>query len=256
MKNKDHLWRSFFAVGLMAIAIQQFPWHDFRPVILPPGYPAWLIPRFIWVCILSAVLIIASATILVNIKARATALVTGTLLLLLFILFQISSQPTLSHLYVWSNPLKELTLSGGAFLVAGSLAKDKNQLAVTGFLEKLIPLGKYFFAITMIVFGITHFVYTDFAAMLVPNWIPWHLFWTYLAGAGLIAGGIGIVLNIKRSLAATLLGIIIFIWLIVLHIPRAIADPFSGQGNEWTSVFEALAFSGIAFLIGRKKVRG
>jgi hypothetical protein len=41
----------------------------------------------------------------------------------------------------------------------------------------------------------------------------------------------------------------IFLWFIMLHIPRAIADPHSGNGNEWTSVFEALAFSGIAFLM-------
>ena len=34
----------------------------------------------------------------------------------------------------------------------------------------------------------------------------------------------------------------------MLHIPRAIADPHSGLGNEWTSVCETLAFSGIAFM--------
>ncbi|WP_299356191.1 hypothetical protein [Mucilaginibacter sp.] len=70
-----------------------------------------------------------------------------------------------------------------------------------------------------------------------------------MAGVALIAGAAGIILNIKRQLAANLLGAIIFIWLITLHIPRAIADPVSGNGNEIVSVFEALAFSGIAFLI-------
>jgi len=38
----------------------------------------------------------------------------------------------------------------------------------------------------------------------------------------------------------------LFLWVIVLHIPRAIANPYVGNGNELTSVFEALAFSGIA----------
>ena len=65
----------------------------------------------------------------------------------------------------------------------------------------------------------------------------------------LIAAGLGIIVNIKRRLAAILSGAMIFIWFVILHIPRAIADPHSGKGNEWTSVFEALAFSGIAFLI-------
>jgi hypothetical protein len=37
----------------------------------------------------------------------------------------------------------------------------------------------------------------------------------------------------------------------VLHIPRAIADPHSGHGDEWSGVFEALAFSGIAFILSQ-----
>jgi hypothetical protein len=49
----------------------------------------------------------------------------------------------------------------------------------------------------------------------------------------------------------------LFLWVILLHIPRAIADPHSGNGNEWTSVFQALAFSGIAFILsGRTSQAG
>lgn len=88
-----------------------------------------------------------------------------------------------------------------------------------------------------------------FVAMLVPNWIPWHTFWGYLAGIALVAAALGIILNIQLKLAADLLGAIVLIWFITLHIPRAIADPVSGNGNEIVSVFESLAFSGIAFLI-------
>jgi hypothetical protein len=42
-----------------------------------------------------------------------------------------------------------------------------------------------------------------------------------------------------------------------VHIPRAISHPFIDRGNEVSSVFDALAFSGTAFLIaltaGEKK---
>lgn len=58
------------------------------------------------------------------------------------------------------------------------------------------------------------------------------------------------ILRIQARLAALLLGVMIFLWLLMLHIPRAIADPSGGKGNEWTSVFKALALSGIAFLLG------
>jgi hypothetical protein len=48
----------------------------------------------------------------------------------------------------------------------------------------------------------------------------------------------------------------LFLWLVLLHIPRAIAEPYVAKGNEITSVFEALAFSGIALgiaLLQKKK---
>jgi hypothetical protein len=149
----------------------------------------------------------------------------------------------------WTDPLKCLTLSGGAFIVAGSFPSQNNTSAIIKLLEKFIPAGKYFVAVMMIAFGIDHFLYTDFVATIVPAWIAGKIFWTYFAGIALIAAGLGIILNIKRRLAAILAGAMIFIWFVILHIPRAIADPHSGKGNEWTSVFEALAFSGIAFLI-------
>jgi hypothetical protein len=102
----------------------------------------------------------------------------------------------------------------------------------------------------MIVFGIDHFLYTDFVAGLVPVWMPGHLFWTYVAGVALIGSGISLMLNIKLVTVSLLLGSMLFLWLVLLHIPRAIADPLSGKGNEVTSVFEALGFSGMAFMIG------
>lgn len=255
MENLNRLWRSFFAIGLIAIAVQQLFCSDFRPVILPPAYPVWFTHRLIWTWVFSIALIAACITILFEIKARTVSLIMAGIFLLMVLLFQISGQTAPAQLGGWTNAFKELTLSGGAFLVAGSLISKGHPSALISFLGKLIPLGKYFLAITMALFGYMHFVYPDFVATLVPNWIPGHLFWTYFAGAALIAGGLGIMLNFKRQLAAKLVGIMLFIWLIVLHIPRGIADPHSGDGNEWTSVFEALAFSGIAFIIAGNTAR-
>jgi hypothetical protein len=58
------------------------------------------------------------------------------------------------------------------------------------------------------------------------------------------------IFRVQARLAATLLGAMILTWVIVLHIPRAIADPYSGVGGEWSSVFVALAESGVAFILG------
>jgi uncharacterized membrane protein YphA (DoxX/SURF4 family) len=75
----------------------------------------------------------------------------------------------------------------------------------------------------------------------------------FFAGTALIASGVSMIVGVKARLAATMLGAMILIWVLILHIPRAIANP--GQiGQEWTSAFEALAKSGIAFILGETLV--
>jgi uncharacterized membrane protein len=239
--------RAFYALGLIGIGIQHFIFRDFIPVILPL-WPAWIPGRTLWAYVVGAALIAAGAAILFGIKARAVAAVTGAAFLVLVVIDDIPG--TLAgypaHLGSWTNAFKALTLCGGAWVVAESLTDSTTNAG--GLLERLMTFGRYFLPITVVVFGIDHFLYTTFVATLVPAWIPGHVFWTHFAGAALIAGGLGVILNVSSRLASLMLGIMIFLWLLMLHIPRAIADPHSGLGNEWTSVCEALAFSGIAFM--------
>jgi uncharacterized membrane protein YphA (DoxX/SURF4 family) len=246
--------RTFYGIGMAGIGIQQFSYPDFRPVILP-SWPSSMHASAIWAYIVGAALIIAGAFIVPGKKARVTSLLLGGFLFVLFIAFQCSFvlfiQPNSPrHLGLWTDPLKELALSGGAFVMAGLFSEDelpvshKNYLFIV--LGKFIPFGRIFFSITMISFGIDHFFYTDFVATLVPSWIPDHLFWTYFAAVALISSGVAIILKIKIKPVALLLSTMLFLWVILLHIPRAIANPYVDNGNEITSVFEALAFSGIA----------
>jgi uncharacterized membrane protein len=98
--------------------------------------------------------------------------------------------------------------------------------------------------------GVQHFLFVPFVATLVPVWIPGPRFWTYFAGVALIAGGAGLILPWTARLAGSLSGLMIFLWFVMLHIPRALAAAdAASRRNEWTAVFEALAMSGIAFVL-------
>jgi hypothetical protein len=55
------------------------------------------------------------------------------------------------------------------------------------------------------------------------------------------------IIRQTSRLAATLTGLMISLWIVLLHIPRAAAD--LRDSNETTAVFEALAISGASFLI-------
>ncbi len=169
--------------------------------------------------------------------------------------YELIADPYYMHLGVWTSALKELVLAGGGFVVAGSFPycgrreDSPKESSLMGLLGKIIPFGSVFMCITMISFGIDHFLYAEGVSTLVPAWIPGRMFWTYFAGVVLIGSGVTIILRIQLKLSALLLALMIIIWFLILHIPRAVVDPYSLQGNEVSSVFEAFGFSGIAYLI-------
>jgi uncharacterized membrane protein len=114
-------------------------------------------------------------------------------------------------------------------------------------MEKSQTLGRIFVSISLVVFGVQHFMYGGFVAGLVPLWMPGHLFWAYFVGVAFFAAAVGILYKTMARPAATLLGVMFFLFLVLLHIPRIIGN--SGNGNEWTSGFVALAMCGLAWVL-------
>ena len=256
MQNLIKASRAFYGIGIAGIGIQQFIYSEFRPVLLP-FWPALFPMPAIWAYVTGAALILAGIIITFGKNARTVSVLLGVFFFLLFLCFHVYYQlfliPYKFHFGNWTNPLKELALSGGAFVIASSFPETRSSVNK----KMLLTVGRIFFSIMLIVFGIDHFLYADFVAPLVPDWIPGHIFWTYFGAVALIGSGSCILLKIKIRLVGMLLGTMLLLWFIILHIPRAIADPYAEKGNEITSVFQALAFSGIAFVIavcaGEKK---
>ena len=248
--------RISYGIMIAGLGVQQIFYQNFRPVILPPWQLSF--PGFAFcVYLVSAVFIAGGIAIALDRKAKEISLILGAVFLLLFVFCQVPyeliADPYYKHLGVWASAQKELVFAGGGFVVAGSFHTGKenmqNDSPLISLLEKIIPFGSVFMCITMISFGIDHFLYAEGISTLVPAWMPGRMFWTYFAGAALIGSGITIILRIKIKSSALLLALMIFLWFIVLHIPRAVADPYSLNGNEVSSVFEAFGFSGIAYLI-------
>ena len=108
-------------------------------------------------------------------------------------------------------------------------------------------LGRIFVAISLVVFGIQHFLYGGFVAGLVPAWMPGRLFWAYFVGVAFLAAAVGILVELLARPAATMLGVMFFLFVVLLHIPRIVLH--SHNGNEWTSGFVALAMCGGAWIL-------
>ncbi len=89
IEKYNRLWRIFYAISIMAIAVQQLICRDLRPVIVPAAFRAWLAGRLIITWIVSLLMIAASVAIIFEIKAREVSLLPGSLLLLFALLLQI-----------------------------------------------------------------------------------------------------------------------------------------------------------------------
>jgi putative oxidoreductase len=79
--------------------------------------------------------------------------------------------------------------------------------------------GKIIFVITVILFGIDHILHVEEKIDLVPEYIPFPVFWIFLSGFAFIAAAISIALNYKARLSAILLAITITFFTITVYLP-------------------------------------
>jgi hypothetical protein len=259
MLNLSVIGRVFFGIAIGGLGYLSVYNHDFPYMLIPPGH-SWIPGLQAIVYIFGALLILAGACIIIGKKVTLVSLVIGWVFLLIFCFYFIPYQCIVSknnlHFGDWENAAKELALAGGALVIAGSFPQNNENL-IGSFWSKLIPFGAILYAITILSFGIDHFLYAKEAADYVPSWIPNHVFWIYFCGIPLTASGIAIILRFKVSLIAALLGSMIFIWFIILHVPYVIAASSSRErAGEAASALLALAYSGVAFVIAgdaRKK---
>ena len=195
MENFIRAGRAFYGVGLAGIGVQHLMYADFRPMILP-YWPSSIPGLTIWAYVTGAVLILAGVMIVFSKSGRVISILLGILFFLLFLFHaydQLFQSPYSFHLGLWTNALKELAFSGGAFVVAASFA-EKKSLAGDNL---LLVIGRMMFSIMLIAFGIDHVLYTEFVATLVPRWIPGQTFWTYFGAIALVGSGVCILLKFK-----------------------------------------------------------
>jgi uncharacterized membrane protein len=248
MGNLTDTGRIFYGLAITGIGLPTIFYKDF-PYMLFPAQPLSF-PALIYIT--GFLFILVGACIVFEKKIRPVSLLFGFVLLLIFCFFflpyEFGSGSHYKNILEWDNPGKELALAGGAFVVAGVFVeKNKYRLNIIG--DKLMSFGSILFSVPIITFGILHLLYAKDLSTLVPSWIPRPVFWAYLAGIALIGSGISIIFRIKTRLIAALLGSMVFIWFVILHVPRVIHAPVTDLEGEATSAFLALAYSGTAFVI-------
>jgi len=133
----------------------------------------------------------------------------------------------------WLAPAEVLAVAIGAWIASGA-ARGKR-------------LIQALFGLCLITFGAAHFLYLDFTANMIPDCIPFHLPLAAIAGGGHIAAGLSLITGILAWLGSALLAVMFSLFVLLLHIPRVLADP--GNRIEWTMLFHATALTGAAWLM-------
>jgi uncharacterized membrane protein YphA (DoxX/SURF4 family) len=247
------LGRLFFACSLLAFGIQEFRYSGHVPDLgLVPGWlhggihlaAAW---------IAGALFLLTAIAVLFWIRVRPIALLLSAALVAAAFL----RIPITYHNMIQSVPMRtvffELLSCAAACWILAGLDPSPESIPPGSVRGTLAGAGRWIFAIAAIVYGIGHFQAPAFIASVIPHWIPFPFFWVYFTAAGFLLAGLAMATGIAMRPGAALLGLMFFLWVVLLHAPR-IAHALH-NGDEWNSGFVALAMSGCALLVAALPAR-
>jgi uncharacterized membrane protein YphA (DoxX/SURF4 family) len=101
-------------------------------------------------------------------------------------------------------------------------------------MKKISTIGRILFALPFAVFGINHFLMMDYYMGMLTSFIPKTGYVMILTGIMLIAASISIITKKFLKLSTILLAILLFIFIITIHIPHLV------HGTDTTATLIAL----------------
>lgn len=235
MRNGVDLGALPYAAGAIGLGLVSIHFHSFALQWQP--MPASVPATFAWV---SGLILVAGGVAALMRSAGWARLILPAFYALWVVALHapvVVATPSVGSLLAVAEILA--LASGGTALIAGG----------RGTRRWLGPTSRIAFGLSALVFGLSHSVYAEFTAAMVPGWIPHKLIWAYATGAAHVAAGLAILSGIAGRLAATMLAIMAGAFVVLLHAPRVAAAPSSQL--EWTMLFVATSIAGAALLVRR-----
>jgi putative oxidoreductase len=91
-------------------------------------------------------------------------------------------------------------------------------------MKKMTTIGRILFAIPFAIFGINHFLMTDYYVGMLTSFIPLGAYTIILTGIMLIAASISIISGKFVKLSTLLLAILLFLFIVTIHVPHLFND--------------------------------
>ena len=242
--------RIFFGVGIMGLGVLQFFSPGIRSIIIPElkNIPSDLSFAVYFIAVL---LIGTGFLITIGKKFNTVSLFMGVIFLALFLFGHLPwSLSAGSFNNYWVNTNKVLALCGG-FLAISTINSPKPRHKIMQLLAQIGPLGMYLYAIMLYNFAVGHFNNLEGISNIVPKYIPFPEFWTFLGGVTLMGSAISIFSGFKVRAVLLLLALNLFIWLLLLHLYYTILYPHWQEGENFIGSLTCLCFCGTALVISQ-----
>ncbi len=226
----------FISVSLAVFAPEHFRGPEFVQNMVPSWMPAHVFwPRFVGCALLAAA---------ASLALRKFVRLSSTLLGLMFFLFVCmiyipSALENPKDRFAWAILLRDLSFAAGAWALAGLHLRASSPRQS----KWMILFARVVIAIAAIFYAVQHFLHPKFAPgvpleMMTPSWVPLPGLWAYLAGAILLAAGIGLALNKKSRIAAVSIGALMTALTLFLYM----VDLILVHGESASEVNEALNY--------------
>jgi uncharacterized membrane protein len=144
--------------------------------------------------------------------------------------------------------------SAGILLFLVALWAARSDILRARGLDKIVVLSNLCFAIPLAAFGANHLWGARFIKLAVPSYMPWRLFWAYFVGFALLSASLSIATKIQVRWSGLLFGIMMFLFVAMLHIPRVLASP--RDRFAWVIVIREMSFAGGAWILAANAMRG
>ena len=238
------LGRVLFSLAIIALGVETLLCARYVGHSLGPRYEVipvlpWL-PAIPWLAYMfGAIWVACGVGLLSRGTLGTTAMALGSLMLLCALVLDVpKNAANVGSISLRTTVFEPLALASLAWLLPGR-----------GVTPRLLARGsRYLLALSLIVFGADHFLALAFIATLIPDWIPWHVFWVAFFGVAFVCAGLSIGLNSLQRWGAACIGLMFGIWVVTLHLPRVLglyAVPGAPRDpNEWSSLFIAIALWG------------
>jgi uncharacterized membrane protein len=248
-------WDKLIALGCVFIAVPLAvfaPEHFRGPEFIQQMVPRWMPAHWFWPNFIGCALLAAATSLTVRKFVRWSSTLLGSMFFLFVCMIYLPSalaHPT--NRFGWTYALRDLSFSAGAWALAGVHSRASSPQAS----KWMILFGRIVIAIAAIFFSVQHFLHPEFAPgvpleLMTPSWVPFPSVWAYLAGAILLAAGIGLALNKKSRIAAASIGALMTVLTLSLYLLILILAHGGSEINEALNyVADTLLYAGAALVL-------